>query len=117
MVGSECEGGLGEGSTFQLVRGPQKLSFRALSSRRSSLTQIFVESCVDFEVAHLSAFMVWRLPYPEVPTLNRSVPVSSKACTAKDLGLVRPKLGCFSCSLADPPPDFCHLVKVPLFFQ
>jgi len=34
------------------------------------LTQFFVESCVDFEVAHLSVFMVWRLPYPEVPTLN-----------------------------------------------
>jgi len=35
------------------------------------LTQIFVESCVDFEVAHyLSVFIVWRLPYPEVPTLS-----------------------------------------------
>ena len=48
---------------------PQKLSFRAFSSRRSSLTQIFVESCVDFEVAHLSVLMVWRLPYPEIPTV------------------------------------------------
>jgi len=46
-----------------------KLSFRAFSSRRSSLTQIFVESCVDFEVAHLSVLMDWRLPYQEVPTL------------------------------------------------
>ena len=45
------------------------MSFRAFSSRRSSLTQIFAESCVDFEVAHLSVLMVWRLPYPEVPTL------------------------------------------------
>jgi len=35
------------------------------------LTQFFVESCVDFEVAHLSVFMGWRLPYPEVPTLSR----------------------------------------------
>jgi len=33
------------------------------------LTQIFVESCVDFEVAHLSVF---RLPYLEVPTLSFS---------------------------------------------
>ena len=33
------------------------------------MTQIFVESCVDFEVAHFSVLMVWRLPYPEVPTL------------------------------------------------
>ena len=28
MVGSECVWGLGEDSNFQLVRGPQKLSFR-----------------------------------------------------------------------------------------
>jgi len=27
------------------------------------LTQTFVESCVDFEVAHLSVLMVRRLPY------------------------------------------------------
>jgi len=47
-------GELGEGSNFQLVRGPQKLSSRVFSSRRSSLSQIFVGSCVDFEVAHLS---------------------------------------------------------------
>ena len=47
-----------------------KLSFRPFSSRRSGLTQIFVESCVDFEVAHLSILMVWRLPYPKIcPTL------------------------------------------------
>jgi len=32
------------------VRGP--LSFKAFSSRRSSLTHSFVESCADFEVAH-----------------------------------------------------------------
>ena len=50
----------------QLVRGPQIW----VSSRRSSLTQPFVESCVDFEVAHLSVVMVWRLPYPEIPTLS-----------------------------------------------
>ena len=50
--GVECVGGLGEGSNFQLVRGPQKLRFRVFSSRRSSLTHIFAESCVDFEVAH-----------------------------------------------------------------
>ena len=70
MMGSECVWGLGEGSNFQLVRGPQKLSFRAFSSRRSSLTQTFVESCVDFdEVAHLFVLMFRRLPYPEIPTL------------------------------------------------
>ena len=54
---------IGEGSNCQLpvVRGLQ--SFRAFSSRRSSLIQTIVESCVDFEVAHLSVLMVWRLPY------------------------------------------------------
>ena len=33
---------------FQLVKGPQNRSLR------NSLTQTFAESCVDFEVAHLS---------------------------------------------------------------
>jgi len=47
----------------------QNFNFRAFSSRRSNFTQIFVESCVDFEVVHLSVIMVWRLPYPEIPTL------------------------------------------------
>jgi len=40
------------------------------SNQGNSLTQFFVESCVDFEVAHLSVLMVWRLPYPEIPTLH-----------------------------------------------
>jgi len=47
-----------------------KLSFRAFSSRRSSLIQVFVGSCVDFEVAHLSVLMVQRLAYLEIPTLK-----------------------------------------------
>jgi len=47
-----------------------KFSFRTFSSRRSSLTQTFVKSCVDFEVAHLPVLMVQRLPYPEIPTLT-----------------------------------------------
>ena len=35
--------------------------------------------------------------------------------TAKNLGLIQPKLGCFSCNLThpaalhDPPGDLCHL--------
>ena len=48
------------------------MNFKTFSSR-SSLTQNFVESCVDFEVAHLSVLMVRRLAYPEIPTLSRSV--------------------------------------------
>jgi len=35
------------------------LSFRAPFKQKE---QIFAESCVDFEVAHLSILMVWRLP-------------------------------------------------------
>jgi len=46
------------------------------------LTQTFVESCVDFEVAHLSALMVRRLPYPEIPTLNGHKELCSALHTA-----------------------------------
>jgi len=61
-----------ESSNFQLVRGPQKLSLEAFSSRGSSLTQTFVESCVDFKVAYLSILMVQRMAYPEISTLEMS---------------------------------------------
>ena len=70
MMGSECVRGLGEGSKFSVSQRATKLNFRAFSSRRSSLTQPFVESCVDIEVAHLSILMIRRLPYPEIPTLS-----------------------------------------------
>ena len=81
--------GLREDSNFQLVSRPQKLSFWVFSSRRSSLTQIFVESCVDFEVASLSVLMVQRLPYPEIPYLKESYPsVTTTAYTC--FTLVRP---------------------------
>jgi len=46
------------------------------------LTQTFVESCVDFEVAHLSVLMVRRLPYPEIPTLNGHEQLCSALHTA-----------------------------------
>ena len=36
------------------------------------MTQTFVESCVDLG-AHLFILMVWRLPYPEIPTLTGSL--------------------------------------------
>jgi len=58
------------------------LSFRAFSSKRSGLTQIFVESCVDFEVAHLSVLMVRRLAYPEIPTLNTYNELTMVECLA-----------------------------------
>ena len=39
---------------FSVSERVSKLSVRAFSSRRSSLTQTFIGSCVDFEVACLS---------------------------------------------------------------
>jgi len=64
--------GLWRGFKLSVSQRASKLSFKAFSSRRSSLTQTFVKSCVDFEVAHLSVLMVQRLAYPEFkfPTLN-----------------------------------------------
>ena len=49
----QCGWVLGEGLNFQLhvVKGPQRMSFRPFSKGRSTLTQTFLESCVDFEVA------------------------------------------------------------------
>jgi len=47
------------------------------------LTQTYVESCVDFEVAHLSVLMVQRSPYPEIPTLNGHKELCS-VCTLHD---------------------------------
>jgi len=48
------------------------------------LSQIFVESCVHFEVAHLAirthGLEIANLPYPEIPTLRdgtRLVPCDS----------------------------------------
>ena len=46
------------------------------------MTQTFLESCVDFEVAHLSILMVQRLPYPEIPTLNGHEELCSALHTA-----------------------------------
>ena len=48
---------------FKFSAGEMALSTKAFSSSRSSLTQTFVESGLDFEVAHLSVLMVWRLPW------------------------------------------------------
>ena len=70
MMGLECVWGLGGGNLFKFSVSlrASKLSFKAFSSRRSSLTPTFVESCVDFEVAqlHVSVLMVRRLPYKSV---------------------------------------------------
>jgi len=42
---------------------------RGIFKQKEQFDPNFVESCVDFEVAHLSVLMVQRLPYPEIPTL------------------------------------------------
>ena len=52
------------------------------------MTQTFAESCVDFEVAHLSVLMVQRLHtlheiYSEIPTLNGHEELCS-VCTLHD---------------------------------
>jgi len=46
------------------------LSFRAFFKQKEQSDPSFVQSCVDFEVAHLSILMLRRLPYPEIPTLS-----------------------------------------------
>ena len=61
---------VGPWSGFNFSVSQRASKIKAFSSRRSSLT--FVESCVDFEFAHLSVLMVWRLPHWRfLATLNR----------------------------------------------
>ena len=50
------------GFKFAVSLRASEIEFRAFSSRRSSLTETFLESCIDFEVTHLSALVVRRLP-------------------------------------------------------
>ena len=56
-----------------------KLSFRAFLSRRSDLAQTIDETHVDFEVAHSSVLMVWRLQYgrflPYQQIVGKSYPI------------------------------------------
>ena len=51
---------------FSLVEG---LSFRAFSSRGSSLMQSIAETCVCFDAAHLSINLVSEISVPKFPTL------------------------------------------------
>jgi len=56
------------------------------------LTQTFVESCVDFEVAHLSILKVWRWPYAKILTLNGHEELCSALHTAcKQINMVKLK--------------------------
>ena len=56
---------------FSLVEG--QLSFRAFSSRGSSLMQSIAETCVRFDAAHLSINLVSEIAVPMFPTLNLTV--------------------------------------------
>ena len=46
------------------------MSFRAFSSRGSSLMQSIAETCVCFDAAHLSINLVSEIAVPMFPTLN-----------------------------------------------
>ena len=54
---------------FSLVEA-LKLSFRAFSSRGSSLMQSIAETCVRFDAAHLSINLVSEIAVPMFPTLR-----------------------------------------------
>ena len=45
------------------------MSFRAFSSRGSSLMQSIAETCVHFDAAHLSIDLVSEIALPMFPTL------------------------------------------------
>ena len=62
MMGSECGWGLGENTNFQFSQRALKLSFK----QKEQLDAKFVETCVDFEVTHLSIPLVWRSLYRNV---------------------------------------------------
>ena len=53
---------------FSFVEG-LKLSFRAFSSRGSSLMQSIAETCVRFDAAHLSINLVSEIAVPMFTTL------------------------------------------------
>ena len=55
-----------------------KIEFRAFSSRRSSLTQTIVKSCVDFEVIHTHGL---EIAIQEHPTLNTNLNIPSEECS------------------------------------
>ena len=49
------------------------MSFRAFSSRGSSLMQSIAETCVRFDAAHLSMNLVSEIALPMFPTLRPTV--------------------------------------------
>jgi len=66
---------------------------------------------VDFEVAHLSVLMVWRLPYPEVPTLIANL------CKVTRRDLVIFSQGLQSGYFKAPPGTDLPAIPVPLLQQ
>ena len=61
---------LGEGSIFQLVRGPLKIEFEGIFKQKEQFDPNLFESCVDFEVAHLSRTHGLEIAIPDIPTLK-----------------------------------------------
>ena len=58
------------GSKFSVSQRALKLSFRAFSSRGSSLMQSIAETCVRFDAAHLSINLVSEIAVPMFTTLR-----------------------------------------------
>ena len=58
---------------FSLVEGLKILSFRAFSSRGSSLMQSIAETCVRFDAAHLFINLVSEIALPMFPTLRGGI--------------------------------------------
>ena len=60
------------GFKFSVSYKASKLSFRAFSSRRSSLPKLLLKVVWSLKLPIYSILMVQRLPYPEIPTLTGS---------------------------------------------
>ena len=56
---------------FILAEGLKDEFFLILSGRESSLLEIFWQSCVDFDLAHLAVHIIWRFVIQAFPTLSK----------------------------------------------
>ena len=70
MMWSDCGWCLGEGANFQFSWGTKNWGLFASSGRRSSLVQLFCQSCVHFHLAHVAVHMVLRSVIQGCPTLE-----------------------------------------------
>ena len=86
------------GSTFQLVRGLQNWVLGEFQAEGAVLTQTFIKSCVDFEVANLSVYMfrLWvkstwigNHQQQSCPTLNIKECCGTNWCSQMSITLPR----------------------------